>query len=134
MDIGKLSIFANMKAKIGWLSQNQQTIAQNIANSDTPDYRPRKLREFNPERIAHDRSFRLLVAKTNHRHSDALIKPQDFKDESLRRAYEVSPDGNSVILEEQLVALQHNSVDYNTMTQLYSKHKKMAQMAVRSSA
>ena len=36
MDIGKLGLFANMKEKMGWLSQNQETIAQNIANSDTP--------------------------------------------------------------------------------------------------
>ena len=132
MDIGRLAIFANMKEKMGWLSQNQETIAQNIANSDTPGYRPRKLKEFNPERIEHDRSFRLLVAKTSDRHSDALIKPQGFKDESLRRAYEVSPGGNSVVLEEQLVAMQQNSVDYNTMTQLYGKHKKMMQTAIRS--
>lgn len=132
MDIGKLGLFANMKEKMGWLSQNQETIAQNIANSDTPGYRPRKLKEFNPDRIAHDRSFRLLVAKTSDGHSDTPVKPQGFKDENLRRAYEVSPDGNSVILEEQLVALQQNSVDYNTMTQLYGKHKKMMQMALRS--
>lgn len=132
MDIGKLGMFANLKEKMGWLSQNQETIAQNIANSDTPDYRPRKLKAFNPERVEHDRSFRLLVAKTSHGHSEGLVKPQGFKDESLRRAYEVSPGGNSVILEEQLVALQQNAVDYNTMTQLYGKHKKMVQMAVRS--
>jgi flagellar basal-body rod protein FlgB len=132
MDIGKLSMFANLKEKMGWLSQKQETLAHNIANADTPDYRPRRLKEFNPDRVEHDRQFQLLVSQTNDAHSEGLRKPANFKDQSWRKAYEVSPNKNSVILEEQLVALQQNTVDHQTMTRLYQKHKQMMSMAVRS--
>ncbi|RCK48307.1 flagellar basal-body rod protein FlgB [Thalassospira profundimaris] len=130
MDIGKLSMFANMKEKMDWLNQRQQVIAQNIANSDTPGYRPEDLKAFNPSRIGNDRQFILAMAKTEPGHSAGLRKPEDFKAEEVRKNYEVSPDKNAVILEEQLVKMNENRVDYQTMTRLYAKQSEMMKTAI----
>ncbi|WP_339780074.1 flagellar basal body protein [uncultured Thalassospira sp.] len=130
MDIGKLSMFANMKEKMDWLNQRQQVIAQNIANSDTPDYRPEDLKEFNPATVGNDRQFILAMAKTAPGHSTGLQKPANFKAEEVRKNYEVAPGKNAVVLEEQLVKMNENRIDYQTMTRLYAKQSEMMKTAI----
>jgi len=125
MDIGKLGMFANLKEKMDWLTQRQEVIAQNIANSDTPNYRANDLKEFDPKNIGRDRQFILAMQATTPGHSQGLNKPQNFKDEEVRKNYEVAPGKNAVILEEQMVKMNENQVDYQTMTRLYAKQKTM---------
>lgn len=91
MDIGKLGMFANLKEKMDWLTQRQEVIAQNIANSDTPHYRANDLKEFDPKNIGRDRQFILAMQATTPGHSQGLHKPQNFKDEEVRKNYEVAP-------------------------------------------
>jgi flagellar basal-body rod protein FlgB len=38
--------FAMLKSRMGYLSQRQKVIAQNVANGDTPDYQPRDLKAY----------------------------------------------------------------------------------------
>lgn len=130
MDIGKLSLFANLKAKMGWLTQRQEVVAQNIANGDTPGYRPRDLKVFDEDRIRRDQKFRLLVRQTNAAHAEGSRKAPEFKDDQQRRTYESAPTGNAVVLEEQLVKLQENQIDYQTMTRLYAKQTAMFKTAI----
>lgn len=125
MDIGKLGMFANLKEKMDWLTQRQEVIAQNIANSDTPNYRANDLKEFDPNNIGRDRQFILAMQATAPGHSQGLHKPQNFKDEEVRKNYEVAPGKNAVILEEQMIKMNENQIDYQTMTRLYSKQKSM---------
>jgi flagellar basal-body rod protein FlgB len=125
MDIGKLGMFANLKEKMDWLTQRQEVIAQNIANSDTPNYRSSDLKKFDPKTIGRDRQFILAMQATTPGHSQGLHKPQNFKDEEVRKNYEVAPGKNAVILEEQMVKMNENQVDYQTMTRLYAKQKSM---------
>ena len=41
-----ISIFAMLKSRLGYLSDRQQVIAQNVANSDTPGFTPKDLKPF----------------------------------------------------------------------------------------
>ncbi|OSQ39698.1 flagellar basal body rod protein FlgB [Thalassospira mesophila] len=134
MDIGKLSMFANMKEKMDWLNQRQQVIAKNIANSDTPNYRPEDLKEFNPSTVGNDRQFILAMAQTEPGHATGLRKPGNFKAEEVRKNYEVAPDKNAVVLEEQLIKMNENRIDYQTMTRLYAKQTEMMTTAIGRSS
>ena len=44
-------LFQLLSARLGWLGQRQATLSQNIANADTPNYRPRDLRARDFERL-----------------------------------------------------------------------------------
>ena len=46
MDLRKIPVFAAITQRMGWLNQRQQVLAQNIANSDTPGFRPKDLEEI----------------------------------------------------------------------------------------
>lgn len=130
MNIGKLSMFANLKEKMDWLTQRQDVIAQNIANSDTPNYRPEDLKAFDPKTIGRDRQFILAMNATEKGHLSGLHKPQNFKADEVRKNYESAPDKNAVILEEQMVKMNENIVDYQTMTRLYAKQTAMMKTAI----
>ena len=41
---GKLDIFQALVRRMQWLGQRQNVLAQNIANTDTPGYRPQDLK------------------------------------------------------------------------------------------
>ena len=47
MDIGQIPLFAMLRGKLGYLSETQRLIAQNVANAETPGYRPQDMKPFN---------------------------------------------------------------------------------------
>ncbi|WP_313979671.1 flagellar basal body rod protein FlgB [Iodidimonas nitroreducens] len=47
MDLSKIPLMAAIKSRMQWLGQNQTVLSANIANADTPGYRPSKLAEQN---------------------------------------------------------------------------------------
>jgi flagellar basal-body rod protein FlgB len=48
MPVNQAPLFKLISARLAWLSQRQVVIGQNLANADTPDYRPRDLRPKEP--------------------------------------------------------------------------------------
>jgi flagellar basal-body rod protein FlgB len=48
----------------------------------------------------------------------------------VRSPYETAPNGNSVILEEQLGKMSESSINYRLTTELYKKHIGMLRSAL----
>ena len=46
MDIGDIPLFSMLRSRLGYLSERQKLIAQNVANSETPGYAPRDLKPW----------------------------------------------------------------------------------------
>ena len=40
MAINDLPLFSQIKGRLTWLDERQRVIAENVANADTPGYRP----------------------------------------------------------------------------------------------
>ncbi len=40
MDLGKIQLFSAFKTQLDWAVERQHVLAQNVANADTPGYRP----------------------------------------------------------------------------------------------
>ncbi len=129
MDLSKLGIFRLMRDKMAWHGQRQEVLAQNIANADTPEFKPRDLVDFDFRKEMRKAS-QMDVAATSAQHlSGTIPKGADFKD-GARGAYETAPDGNQVVLEEQMMKLGQNAVDYQTITNLYRKQLAMLRTAI----
>ena len=96
-------LFRLLSARMGWLSQRQAILAQNIANADTPEYRPKDLNAKDFLRLTQGyagRPTRLSVHKTDAGHLDGKASASlGLAGREQRMPYEVSPDGNAVILE-----------------------------------
>ena len=130
MDLKKLPLFDLMARRMSWLAQRQEVLAQNIANANTPDYTPQDLKpmSFGEEmkRLAPvdpERTSELHMAGT------VVRKPTPFRSVDQRKRYEVAPDGNSVVVEEQMVKVAETQMDYQLVTNLYRKHVDMIKTA-----
>lgn len=130
MDLTKLGIFRLLRDKMSWHGQRQEVLAQNIANSDTPDYTPRDLAAFD-FRAEMRKASRLQLAATSSQHLPGTqAKGGEFKDGAQRMPYETTPDGNQVVLEEQMMKVGQNASDYQTITNLYRKQVAMLRTAI----
>ncbi|WP_421709138.1 flagellar basal body rod protein FlgB [Algihabitans sp.] len=124
-------LFDVMARKMDWLAQRQKVLSENVANADTPGFKPRDLREGPFERMIRGQLAILQPRRTNPEHmTPASAADGPAREHQPRERYETAPSGNAVVLEEQLVKVQQTQVDYQTMTNLYSKHLRMYSTAL----
>ncbi len=132
MDIKNIALFQAMGAKMNYLSTRQGVIAQNIANSDTPEYRARDLTDVDFGAVLKDvtgsKKIRMEQTAAGHIAPGGVMgKEREFKS---KMTYEVAPADNAVIIEEQMVKASQTTMDYNLMTNLMRKNIGMIQTAL----
>ena len=132
MNLGNLGLFKLMSRKMSWLTQRQEVVAQNIANANTPDYRGRDIKPFTFREALKDQ--RLMPATvTSAKHLNGTRGPAgEYLEQRQKNPYETAPDGNNVVLEEQMLKMNKNAMDYQMVTNLYKKQVSMIKMAIRS--
>ncbi len=130
MDYSNIKLFSLMQTKMAYLSENQDILAQNVANADTPGYKAKKLRDLDFRRLAVLEAHRLKLRATSPTHMNGTKKTQQFRQEEMRKPYEQTPVENTVALEEQMALMAKNNHDYMTMTNLYNKTAAMFKTAI----
>lgn len=71
------------------------------------------------------------VARTNAQHLTGTIPEQEsFRTAGVRKTFEASPDGNKVIIEEQMQKIGSTRGDYNRAISLMQAHMKMLKLAI----
>lgn len=99
----------------------QEAIGTNIANADTPGFRRLE--------VATDFADQLkasLRAGTLARDA-ADLKPRLVEDPHART---VRPDGNTIEIERELLAMNRNSVEHEFLTELVSRNIKQLRFAI----
>lgn len=131
-DIG---LFNAIGAKIKYLSKAQEVVSQNVANADTPGYRPKELTDvdFGAFLGKTGTSDTLQLARTNGEHLlKGGVKPGDSKEKQQKMTYEVAPAGNAVILEEQLIKANDVRMQHDLMVNLYTRNMQLMRTALGS--
>jgi len=131
MDLRKIPLFAMMSRRLSWLGARQQVLAENIANADTPGYKPRDLKPLDFRVLAAGHIAPLAPTVTSPMHL-AGFSPADAPAgaEKDRHPLETKLSGNAVVLEQQLVKANRNATDYELTTNLYRKHLQMIRDAL----
>lgn len=131
MDLGKLTIFNAIKKRMDWTAQRQEVLAQNIANANTPEYRARDLKSFAFRDIVQRESMMINLKTTGPNHlSGRVTTIRDISEEETRLPYETSPNGNSVVLEEQMSKMNETAISHKLTNEIYSKQMAMIKIAV----
>lgn len=125
MDFSKIRLFSMMKTKMAHLSERQDVLAQNIANVDTPAYRPKDVKELDFKNMVQVESRRLQLRATSPSHQKPKETLPEFRVEKQKKNYDMSPMKNRVIVEEQMMKVAETKLQYDMTTNLY---KKMADM------
>jgi flagellar basal-body rod protein FlgB len=130
----KTALFQLMSARMSWLAQRQVVLSQNIANADTPDYQPKDLRAADFTRLVEGfagRPTRLTMAHTDRAHLEgAPVARIGLAGRAQVTEYEVAPDGNAVVLEEQSAKAAQTALDFQLTSNLYRKYLGMARIAL----
>ncbi len=132
MDIKEIGLFQAMGAKMNYLSTRQGVLAQNIANADTPEYRPRDLTDVDFGAVLQDvtGSKKVRMDRTTQGHMTPGGNLDTADSRKSRITYEVAPGDNAVIIEEQMIKATETTMDYNLMTNLMRKNIGLIQTAL----
>jgi flagellar basal-body rod protein FlgB len=128
-----VALFKAINAKMHYLNQRQAVLSQNVANADTPGYRPNDLKKADFGSMLGDlagKPAKLRQVATNPMHMSPVNEAVKPKNQAAKTVYEVEPSGNSVDLEEQMVKETQTTTDYNLMTSLYQKNMAMMRTAL----
>jgi flagellar basal-body rod protein FlgB len=130
MDLNRLGIFKLMSDKMAWDNQRQEVLAQNVSNSDTPNYQAQDLVPFDFKHQLREAGH-LELASTDPAHlSASSTGAGGYRAAKDRTAYETSPTGNAVVLEDQMTKIGQNAIDFQALTNLYRKQIGMLKMAL----
>ena len=132
MDISQIPLFSMLRSRLGYLQQRQQLISQNVANADTPGYQPSDLKPFTLKAQGQPVAGALLPAVTQPGHmlpphaqtgAAAGLKPVTTRDSETRL------DGNSVVLEEEMMKLSDARTNFQAAIDFYEQSLNMIKTA-----
>lgn len=134
MNIGEIPLFAMLKSRLGHLSERQRLIAQNVANSDTPGYRPQDLKafSFSAQMTAAAPGGADQPARTNKAHLSGTVRRAGPHRSVEGKDSEITLDGNAVSLEEQMLKMGEARMSYDAAIGFYQKSMGLLRMAARS--
>jgi flagellar basal-body rod protein FlgB len=127
MPITDIPILSMLRTRMQWHQERQQILAENVANADTPNYRPRDLAQPRFEQQLPVAS--LALVRTERSHMVGQGGGSKFESESNPR-YEVRPGGNAVNHEDEMMKVAANQMDYEAATSLYSRSLALIKLAV----
>ena len=114
---------------MAWLSQRQEVLSQNIANADTPGFRPSDIAPMDVPR-AMRAGGGLMPVSTNAMHIGVALRDQGPFAVEFDRDAEISPSKNGVDLEDQMVKMAQTQSDYQLITNLYRKQVGLLKTAI----
>jgi flagellar basal-body rod protein FlgB len=135
MNIGEIPLFAMLKGRLGYLTERQRVISENVANSNTPGYRPSDLAPFGfqvQSQAALTATNPSAPRATSAMHMAGTVTPKrSGVREKTNNDTEVTLDGNAVVLEDQMVKLADARGSYDAAIGFYQKSLELLRMASR---
>lgn len=138
MRLDDIPLFAMLKGRMNYFSARQRVIAENVANSDTPGFTPRDIAAPSFEQAMRaarsgPASHAGGLARTNPAHiagpaggQASPFTPERAPDSETRQ------DGNSVVLEEEMLKMAESRMNYDAAISFYQKSLNLLRMAARA--
>jgi flagellar basal-body rod protein FlgB len=137
-----VSVLALLRQSMSFNTERQRVISENVANANTPGYTAKDLdeSEFNravqrqlrgheagngPSRV------RMLTSEAGHMSGSAGGSASRNWGTTDAPDSETTVNGNSVVLEEQMVRAQETRMQYESALTLYQKSLGLIRMAIK---
>jgi flagellar basal-body rod protein FlgB len=130
MAITDIPILSMLRTRMEWHQERQRVLAENVANADTPHYRPRDLAPPNFEQALTPSS--LALARTSPEHMAGDGDDSRFAADGAVK-YEVRPGGNAVNHEDEMMKVASNQMDFDAVADLYTRSLALIKLAAGSS-
>jgi flagellar basal-body rod protein FlgB len=129
MPISRLPILDMLRTKMQWHQERQRLLAENIANADTPKFQPRDLTPPSFDR-ATSAAHPVALQRTSSAHVASAMSAGTGVFQSTMGGAETRPSGNAVSLEDEMLKVAKNQMDYQAATTLYSKSLGLVKTAI----
>ena len=119
MPISQIPLFSMLRTRMHWHQERQRLLAENVANADTPQFKARDLEQPALDRM---QPGGLGLARTSRAHFAGPSGTADAQFQHDRRGgFEVRPGGNAVNLEDEMLKVASNQMDFQAATALYTR-------------
>jgi len=115
-----------LKTRMHWHQSRQKLLAQNVANADSPGFRPLDLKA---PAIGAGAPQGVTLALTAPGHMNSGGRTGGF-DTAKAQRFEVTPNGNGVNLEDEMLKVAQNQGDFQLAASLYSKGLGLMKIAI----
>ena len=137
MNLAEIPLFSMLRGRLGYLSERQKVIAQNVANAETAGYVSQDLKPFGfqaqmqahggapgPTRMAATQAGH-MAPKTERRGAGAAYKPV------ATPGSETTLNGNAVVLEEEMMKMSDARMNYDAAIGFYQKSLNLLRLATK---
>ena len=133
MDVSDSPLLGMLRERMNWLNSRQDTLSENVANSDSPGYLARDLKPLD---------FQDMLKKMQGGDSGASLMTTDARhigitpSQNSEYAGEDAPDteasvsGNTVSLEAEMIKVSDTQAQYQAATNIYAKAMSMMRTAI----
>jgi flagellar basal-body rod protein FlgB len=133
MAITDISILSMLRTRLQWSQERQRVLAENVSNSDTPKYRARDLTALkfeDPTQVTPTAVSTVSLARTEGGHIEGLSSSGSAFRTELKGSYDIRPTGNAVNLEDEMMKVAANQMDYQAATALYTRSLNLLKTAL----
>lgn len=136
MAITDIPILSMLRMRLEWSQARQKVLAENVANSDTPHYRAHDLTPLKfeaPTEVSPATVSTVALSRTEDGHMAGFGAAASPFRTQTKGDYEVRPTGNAVNLEDQMMKVAANNMDYQAATAVYTRSLRLIKTALGKS-
>lgn len=133
MAITDIPILSMLRTKLQWAQQRQEVLAENVANADTPNFHSRDLAPLKfeaPTQVNAPPLTTVALLRTENGHIAGIGQSDTPFKAKGENNYEVRPTGNAVNLEQEMMKVAANQMDYQAVTALYTRSLSLLKLAL----
>ncbi len=126
-----LTLLAMARRSMDWLTRRQEVLAENVANADSPKYQAKDLKPLSFKNLFQAQGQQPLQAVVdNPMHIQPPVEKSAYQAAVEKTADPSKPNGNNVMLEEQMQKIGDVKNNYQMALNLLQKNIKMLETAV----
>ena len=131
MGLMNMPVFTALTDKMRWHQARQGLLAENVANAETPGFRGRDLAQYDfADRSSGFSSASVTTSATQPMHFSVSSSEGSAFGAQRMANFEITPEGNGVTLEDEMMKVTTNLMDYQAATGLYTKSIKILKTAL----
>lgn len=135
MSLTNLPLFSALAEKMKWHQTRQGLLAENIANAETPGFKGRDLAVGSfGEHMRNASVAQIATVATNRNHIIKAASADGAFGSRQLNNFEVTPEGNGITLEDEMMKVASNQMDYQAVTTLYTRSVRLLKTALGRSA
>jgi flagellar basal-body rod protein FlgB len=131
MSLLNMPVFSALTDKMRWHQNRQGLLAENVANAETPGFRGRDLAQYDfADRSSGFSSAGVTTTATQPMHFSVSSSEGSAFGAQRMANFEITPEGNGITLEDEMMKVTTNMMDYQAATSIYQKSIKILKTAM----